>query len=98
LQIRRIDLSKFEIFHTILRNQSTLTPVFSRAVYFHFTNLKWRHWFDRCVGLFSYLPYVHCLKFLTGRYIVDFVNKASCDKGRACASGNGAIGYRRILP
>jgi len=38
LQIRRIDLSKFELFQTILRNQSTLTTIFSRAVYFHFTN------------------------------------------------------------
>jgi len=47
MQIRRIDLSKFKIFQTILRNQSTLTPIFSWAVYF--TNLKWRHWFDRCV-------------------------------------------------
>ena len=37
LQIRRIDLSKFEIFQTILRNQSTLTPIFSRAVYFLFS-------------------------------------------------------------
>jgi len=27
----------------------TLTPIFSRAVYFHFTNIKWRHWFDRRV-------------------------------------------------
>ena len=33
LQIRRIDLFKFEIFQTILRKQSTLTPNFSRAVY-----------------------------------------------------------------
>jgi len=22
---------------------------FSRAVYFHFTNITWRHWFDRSV-------------------------------------------------
>ena len=36
LQIRRIDLSKFEIFQTILRNRSTLTPTFWRAVYFPF--------------------------------------------------------------
>jgi len=36
---------------------------------------------------------VWCLKFLTGRYIVGFVNKTSRDKGRACTkeSGNGAI-------
>jgi len=27
----------------------TLTPIFSRAVYFHFTNIKWCHWFDMCV-------------------------------------------------
>ena len=40
LQIRHIDLTKFELFQTILRNQSTLTPIFSRAVYFHFTNFK----------------------------------------------------------
>jgi len=38
--------------------------------------------------------------FLAERYIIDFVNKTSCDKGGAeCAkmkSENGAIGYRRI--
>jgi len=26
-----------------------LKPIFSRALYFHFTNIKWRHWFDRHV-------------------------------------------------
>jgi len=35
---------------------------------------------------------------LAGRYIVDFVNKTSCDKGGVCASGNSAIGYHWILP
>ena len=40
LLIRRIDLFKFETFLTILRNQSTLRPIFARAVYFHFTNIK----------------------------------------------------------
>ena len=29
---------RFEIFQTILTNQSTLTPIFSRAVPFHFTS------------------------------------------------------------
>ena len=29
---------RFEIFRTILTNQSTLTPIFSRAVPFHFTS------------------------------------------------------------
>ena len=39
------------------------------------------------------------LNFFAGRYIIDFVNKTSRDKGRACANGgNGAIGYRRIIP
>ena len=38
-------------------------------------------------------------KKYAGRYSVDFVNKTSRDKGRACANvGNGAIGYRRIIP
>jgi len=49
LEIRRFHLFKFEIFHTILRNRSTLTPIFSQAVYIHFTNIKWRHWYDRRV-------------------------------------------------
>ena len=35
LQIRRLDLFKFEIFQTILRNRLTLRPIFSPAVYFH---------------------------------------------------------------
>jgi len=35
-------------------------------------------------------------KNLTRRYIVNFVTKTSRDIGGAC--GNGAIGYRRILP
>jgi len=49
------------------------------------------------IGLFSYLTYVHFGKFLTVKYIVDFVNKTSHDKVRANENGNGAIGYRRIL-
>ena len=49
-------------------------------------------------GLFSYLTYVHFWKFHAGQYIDDFVNKTSRDKGGVCASGNGAIGHRRILP
>jgi len=28
---------------------STLTPIFSWAVYFHFTNIKGRHWFEKRV-------------------------------------------------
>ena len=38
------------------------------------------------IGLFSYLTYVHFWKILAGRYIVDFVNKTSCDKGGECAN------------
>jgi len=39
------------VFQTVLRNQSTLTPIFWRAVYFHFKNITWHHWYDtdRCV-------------------------------------------------
>ena len=34
LQIRRIDLFKFKIFQTILRNQSSLTPIFCERFIF----------------------------------------------------------------
>jgi len=38
------------------------------------------------VGLLSYFTYDHFRKFLTGQYIVDFVNKTSHDKGGACGN------------
>ena len=38
------------------------------------------------IGLFSYLTYVHFLKFHAAQYIGDFVNKTSCDKGGACTN------------
>ena len=42
--MRRIDLSKFEVFQTILRNRSTLTPIFLRVVYTFVSGLgfRWR--------------------------------------------------------
>jgi len=37
LKIRRIELSKYKIFQTILRNQSTLTPIFfGSSIFFIF--------------------------------------------------------------
>ena len=52
------------------------------------------------IGLFSNLTYVHFWKYHAGRYIGDFVNKTSRDKGGVCTNerGNGAIGYRWIFP
>ena len=38
-----------------------------------------------CVVLVYFLTYVRFWTFLTGRYIIDIVNKTSCDKGGACA-------------
>ena len=38
------------------------------------------------IGLLSYLTYVHFLFFYAGRYICDFVNKTSRDKGGAYAN------------
>ena len=53
------------------------------------------------IGLFSYLTFVHFKKIHAGRYIDDFVNKTSRDKGGAelaqKKSGSGAIRYRRTL-
>jgi len=43
LYIRRIDVSKFEIFQAVLRNRLTLTTIFSRAV----TLLIWKACFIR---------------------------------------------------
>ena len=97
-----------------------LTPILSRTVYFHFTNINiidltriltvfYQNIFQHILkgnfvlnkgiqketflglvtydkiymyvvfGLFSYLTYVHFWKFDAGRYIDDFVNKASLD-------------------
>ena len=49
LQIRGIDLSKFEIIQTILRNQLTLTPIFFASSIFSFYNPQVTSWFDRRV-------------------------------------------------
>jgi len=37
------------------------------------------------------------MSIFTARYIIDFVNKTSHDKGGAYANENGAMGYCRIL-
>ena len=47
LEIRRFHLFKFEIFHTILRNRSTLTPIFFASSIYSFykhqvTSLIWQ--------------------------------------------------------
>ena len=62
LWIRRLDLFSFEIFQTILRNRAALIPIFfaSSNVYFHFTNIKWRHWFDMCVLPDDLSTYFEC--------------------------------------
>jgi len=43
----------------------TLTPIFSQAVYFHFTNIKRSHCFDRRVlsdDLSRYFEWQFCVK------------------------------------
>ena len=46
----------------------------------------WQNLYVCGIGLFSYLSYVYFWKFHAGRYIDDFVNKTSLDKGGACAN------------
>ena len=52
-----------------------------------------------CVVLVYFLTllYVHFRKFYAGQYIGEFVSLIKADRAQM-KSGNGAIGYRRILP
>jgi len=73
LQIRGIDLSKFEIIQTILRNQLTLTPIFFASSIFSilqpssdvidltgvFYQTIFQYIYVCGIGFFSYLMYVH---------------------------------------
>ena len=96
LQIRGIDLSKFEIIQTILRNQLTLTPIFFASSIFSFynpqvTSLIWQACFTRrsfniymCVVLVFFLT--SCMSIFAKFFMYGWLCKQNitCQRWKRC--------------